>query len=519
MYSVCRRMMILSIILLIVPLRSGAQESDYQPPLRAGIAPGKTLRLSLSETIALMLDNNIDIQLENNRIKRNRQALLAAEGVYDYILGANAGYLRSTQPSISALQGDPRAYLFESSNHNVSLSRALANGGIITAEFNNSRLSTNNRFFIFEPVYSSRLSLTYRQPLMKNFRINENQHTIRSLKERLNLADLHFRKRLIELVAQTTTSYYELAFALADERVKAQSVALAAEQVRRSQAQAQAGMITSMEVSEAEAEKEKRKEEALMAQQAITEAENRLKTIIIRDPVSDLWNYQIIPGEDVSFTPETFNIDSAISIALDNRPDVKELESLGKLNKLDIEFLKNQLKPQLDLVATFTSEGIAGSADRPNFFNIRPKRDLVGGYGTALSNIFLFRTYQVGINFSFPVRNQTARAKFTEAVLAAEHLDLEKQKLIHTITVEVRNAVQVLQMNIQRVEAARQAIKATEKRLDAEQVRFQMGLSTTYFVLKSQETLAAARSRELRAITDYLKARAELQQTLGNNLP
>src|SRR5687768_8518563 len=127
MNSVCRRLMCLLIILLIVTAQARAQDGaeqqeqtaaldGYQLPLRAGIAAGKSLRLSLNETIALMLENNIDIQMEKNVIKRNRQALLAAEGVYDYVIGAQADYHKSTQPTISALQGDPRSFLFERTN-------------------------------------------------------------------------------------------------------------------------------------------------------------------------------------------------------------------------------------------------------------------------------------------------------------------------------------------------------------------------------------------------------------------
>ncbi|NOT59142.1 MAG: hypothetical protein HOP19_02835, partial [Acidobacteria bacterium] len=52
----------------------------------------------------------------------------------------------------------------------------------------------------------------------------------------------------------------------------------------------------------------------------------------------------------------------------------------------------------------------------------------------------------------------------------------------------------------------------------SEQRKFDAGQSTNFLVLDRQNALSAARGRELRALTDYTKAVAELQRALSTTL-
>ncbi len=491
----------------------------YTPPLRTGIESNKVMPLSLTNVITMMLEHNLDINQERNNIASKKNLLLAQKGFYDYFMGSRFDYSNSITPTISALQGNPRESFLESYNYNFNISRNLANGGNIKAEFNNSRNSTDNRFVIFDPFYLSQLSFTYSQPLLKNFSINEPQRNIAALKKQIDIADLSFRNKLVDLIARTQASYYDLAFAIENEKIKRDAVELAAEQIRRNQVEVEAGRIAPVEVTAAEAEFERRKEEAISELLAITEAENKLKNLIIDDPTSNMWNYQIVPTNKIEFAEEGVELEKTISVAMNNRPELRELDIKNEIQKVETSFLKNQQKPQLDFFFTFSSQGLAGAINRPNFFNIRPKADLIGGYGTALGNIFLFRTYQFGVTINLPLRNTTAKANFENALIASNQIDVAKKKMLNNILVEVRNAMQALDLAAQSVDAARANVKAIRVRLDAEQVRFKVGMSTSFFVLEYQNRLSTARSKELRAITDHIKAKAILHKVLADNLP
>ena len=58
-------------------------------------------------------------------------------------------------------------------------------------------------------------------------------------------------------------------------------------------------------------------------------------------------------------------------------------------------------------------------------------------------------------------------------------------------------------MNAKRVETVRAATALAEQRLDAEQKRFEVGMSTAALVIQAQRDLAQARTNELAAILAY----------------
>jgi outer membrane protein len=60
--------------------------------------------------------------------------------------------------------------------------------------------------------------------------------------------------------------------------------------------------------------------------------------------------------------------------------------------------------------------------------------------------------------------------------------------------------------NRERLQAAAAARELAERRLEAEQSRFDVGLSTNFFVVQAQRDLETAQNTELRALLDYRKA-------------
>jgi len=63
-----------------------------------------------------------------------------------------------------------------------------------------------------------------------------------------------------------------------------------------------------------------------------------------------------------------------------------------------------------------------------------------------------------------------------------------------------------VQANLRRVESARAARELAQKRLEAEQSRFEVGLTTNYFVVQAQRDMRDAENTELRALADYRKS-------------
>ena len=74
------------------------------------------------------------------------------------------------------------------------------------------------------------------------------------------------------------------------------------------------------------------------------------------------------------------------------------------------------------------------------------------------------------------------------------------------IAAEVANAAFTVQANLRRVEASTAARELAQKRLEAEQSRFEVGLTTNFFVVQAQRDLRDAENTELRALADYRKS-------------
>ncbi len=89
------------------------------------------------------------------------------------------------------------------------------------------------------------------------------------------------------------------------------------------------------------------------------------------------------------------------------------------------------------------------------------------------------------------------------------------------IATDVTNAAIQAQTTAEAVQAAEAARELAQKKLEAEQSKFEVGMSTNYWVVLAQRDLRDTQNSELRAILNYRKALVELerlQQTTLSNL-
>jgi outer membrane protein TolC len=76
----------------------------------------------------------------------------------------------------------------------------------------------------------------------------------------------------------------------------------------------------------------------------------------------------------------------------------------------------------------------------------------------------------------------------------------------------VTNAALQVENNLKRFEAATAARELSDTRLRAEENRFEVGLSTNFFVVQAQRDLQTAQNTELRALLDYRRAMIEYER-------
>jgi HAE1 family hydrophobic/amphiphilic exporter-1 len=516
---------------------------------RVGIDVDNLVYISLHEAILKALENNNDIQVQRNNVKISELAIRGLKGFYDPVFavgnptpvttGATGGaptgstgsspgfgYESRTTPVASRLQAgrDPDASKTKTLTYNFGLGQALPTGGSWQVAFSNQRSTTNSIFSTLNPQYFTTLSIDFNQPLLRNYRMNQTEQQIRVAQKALDLSDSQFRQRVIEIITQVQKAYYDLVFAIRNVEIMQESVDLAKTQHENNQKQVEAGTLAPLELHQSLAEIERRNQDLIVATAAVTTAENTLKGMILPNLKDTLWRANIVPTENIEFLPPSIDEESALNLALQNRPELQQLKLQRDQNDINIKFFVNQTKPQLSFVTRYASFGVAGTEAPPipgfPFGSGSVSPQFVGGPGQAIGNAFRnrYRDVAVGLSFSFPLKNQTAESNLGQAKARARSIDFQEQQLMQQIAIETRNAVQNLESARQTIEAARAARIAREKQLEGEKERFDAGMSTNYLMLQYQNQLSWARGSELQALVSYNKAIAELQRVMATTL-
>jgi hypothetical protein len=254
-----------------------------------------------------------------------------------------------------------------------------------------------------------------------------------------------------------------------------------------------------------------------------------------------IWNVAITPVESVELSVPTTNLPEDVDLAMQNRPELEINRVQKDINAVDQRYYKELKKPQIDLVASYTSAGVGGNQN-PNFTNPLLRACVenpntpdcqaartaqqqllqsVGGSGTAFTDILSnkYPTYRAGIQFNLPIfGDKTARAQYGRSLVEGERLDDQRQQLEQNIQVEVRNALQAVRTAEARLRAAAISRENSERQYESERRKLDEGQSDIYRVLDRQTQLSTARSSELRARTELNKSIADLQRATGNTL-
>ena len=190
-----------------------------------------------------------------------------------------------------------------------------------------------------------------------------------------------------------------------------------------------------------------------------------------------------------------------------------------------VGYLRDQLKPQADFVATYGLVGLGGTQliKSGTSVNSTVSGTVPGGYGDALSTLVHnnFPRWTAQVNFSYPLGLSSQEASVARARVQLNQVQAQMKQIELQVATDVTNAAINVQSGAERVQAAQAARELAQKQLEAETSKFEVGMSTNYNVIQSQRDLATAQNNELQSILNYRKALVELerlQQTTLQNL-
>ncbi len=506
---------------------------------RVGVDAAQQRPLSLAETIALALENNRDIEVTRKTNAMAEFDLKAARGFFEPRFSGQAYYDRSTVPNVSIFSNNPTTTQGTILGNAGLTGYVPRFGTVLTGSFNNQRLTADNPISILSPQYNSTLGFSLTQPLFRGRSIDQPRRVIEIAKRNIDITDTQFKQRSIETVAAIEKSYWDLTYALRNLQVQRDGVKDAKDQLEHSRRLVDEGQLAPIDIVASETQVATFEQAVYDALNVVNIAENQLKVLISPNRNAELWNEAIVPVDSVEVAVPTTTLDDALNLALNNRAEMEINKFQKDINAVDQRFYKNQSQPQIDLIASYNSAGIGGSAN-PNFTSpfctnspnpvecqaaqqaqMQTFLQTIGGSGTAVTDIFAnkYPTYRVGVQFNLPLfGDKTSRANLGRARVEGERIDVQREGLEQVIQAEVRNAIQSVRTNEAKLRTASVARENTAKQYESEQRKLDNGQSDIYRVLERQSALTAARSNELRARTDLNKAIAELQRATGNTL-
>lgn len=506
---------------------------DFRGPVRplpsserVGVSNADQLSLSLEDAVEMALRNNNDIDASRNNVQIAEFNLRGARGIYDPLIEGQSYYDSTSTPTASVIGG--------AINGSVTQTRYFGSaglsgfspfqGGSYAARFDSSRVTTSNTNATLNPQFPALLTFTYTQPLLRGRRFDNNRRLIEIARKNLSLSDSQFRQRAIEVIAAVEQAYWNLAFSLRNLQVQIDAVKQARTQLESNQRLVDKGVLPPIDLVAANAQITLFEQNVFAAQEDVTRSENTLKTLMLADRTAGEWSRAITPVSPVDLDPPRIGLEVAVAEALKGRPEIVQFTASEEMNAIDERYYRNQTRPQVDLFASYTAQGLAGSqtpaAINPTTGESRVPPNLVGGYRSSLGNLIAqdYPSYRVGVTIGLPWGNTVAKANLGRTLVEKNRIANLRAQAEQVIEAEVRNALQALRSAEARLASAVAARDSAEQLYQSEQRQFQAG-TTTFFVVQQRQTeLISARGRELQAQTDLNRAISEFQRAIGSTL-
>jgi outer membrane protein TolC len=482
----------------------------------------EVLSLSLEECILKALKNNLQVAVESFNPEIADLSVTQAKEFFMPRFGLDYGRQETQNPPYWWIQGAD-TITSEYDNYGVSLSQQIPTGGSFSLSLYGYRTDTNEAFQLLNPRYGSTLTLDFTQPLLKNFGFKVSRKEIIIARNNLDISLNQLESTLFETIYSVQEAYWNLAFSIESFKVRQQSLQLARDLLAKNKKEVEVGKLAPIEVLNAQAVVASREADILQAESLIKSNEDLLKTIINLSRERDLEPVKIVPIDKPEFMDKEISLGEALKEALQKRPDLKMTKIDIETKQLNLTVARNQILPELNLQVSYWSPGLSGDriiyeGDNPITGEIIGKEEGSGRDALRDAMRFLYNNWTIGLTFSLPLSSFTTRAEYARSKVELDQsltklMDLEQQ-----ISLEVRNAVRDIETNGKRVQAYRLARELAMERLEAEEKKLNVGLTTNYFVLQYQEELARQRSLELKSIVDYSLAWARLEKAMGTSL-
>jgi HAE1 family hydrophobic/amphiphilic exporter-1 len=502
---------LLALLLWSSTAAAQAPAAAQPQPAPAATAPqtrpeGPVLRLTRDEAVQMALQNNPDLAVSRYDPAIGDAQVAAARGLFMPVLQSGVNRNSDLQPPTNLFSGE-QGLKTDVWSSNVQIAQQVPwGGGTYTAGLDAARTATNSLLTSLNPQLVAGLSFGYSQPFLRDFKIDPSRAAVETSERNRSIAGTRLRESTVFVSADAERAYWALVSALALVDVQQRSLDLALELERNNRARVDVGQSPPLDLVAARAEVAQRQENLIIARTAALQAEDAVRTVVLDPARADYWTIHIEPADRVPVVTGPPDVDAAVRRALAERTDLSRARTEIQINDTNVELSKSQTLPDLRVQANYLGNGAGGTRLlREGGFPGTVVGSSSTSFGSTLGQVFSgdFPTWTLGLQFSYPLGNSTAQANHARAKIERNQSAARLRASEVGAVREVRQAALRLEQNRQRIETTKLGRELAEQRLDAEQKRFEVGMSTSFLVIQAQRDLAIARNSELQALLDY----------------
>jgi outer membrane protein TolC len=495
-----------------------AQSPAASPTLPAQVTPGSSRavkRLTVDEAVALALEQNLALRVERINPEIQQANVDQARTAWTPSLTGFMNYNNADTPPDSFLSGSSDTLKTDLLRGQAGVEQLTPWGATWFAGWEARRSTSNSVFTNFDPRLGSNLSLQYVQPLLRNRTVDSSRQQLMVSKRNRQISDIDLRGSVVSTIRSVKSAYWDLKAAIANLDVQRQSLELARQTLKDNRTRVEVGTMAPIDIVEAEAEVARNEENVIVAESTIKLAEDRLRALILDPAAPDFWSVVLDPIDPPQTQQPPIDVDAAVRNALEKRTDLRSAKTSLANVESSLTFYKNQTLPQVNLEVDYGTTGVGGTQFQrePGF----PPGPVIGevtrGFWTVQGDVWTsdYPTWTVGVNVTYPLGKSAAHTSYTRSQLELNQGKLQVLNLELQIGTQVRDIGRQVNTNSQRVRATGAARSLAERRLEAEQKKFNVGTSTSFLVFQAQRDLATARVNELSALLDYNKSLVDFE--------
>ena len=478
-------------------------------PAAAQVKPVETLPLTLDEAIRYAVENNPELEIVRLDTEVEAARIGESRGAFVPVFSTQLGRSSAATPSTNLLFGERGVDVDDWFSSTGVRQRLPWGSGTWSISWDSSRTTTNSPITSFDPTLQSGFQLAFSQPLLRDRSIDAARHQYTIAKRNLETSDLRFREAVVQTTAAVKQAYWTLKATRANIAVQARSLELAEELARENEVKVDAGQIPPLDLVQAQAEVAQRHEGLIRANTIAEDAEDALRRLIVEPSDVAFWGLRLEAVDEPPALVTLPDVDAAVSKALTDRYDLTRAGHELENAQATMKFLNNQRLPDVRLETSYSGNGLGGtqflrSGGFPGLVTGTRSR----GFGNALGQVFTndYPTWSFGLTVSYPLGRSFEDASFVRADVERRQAAQKIASLRVQAAESVRRAGRQVHSTAERVEAARATAMLAAERLQSEQRRFDVGLSTTFLVTQAQRDLLGAQVNVLQTTLEYESA-------------